>query len=71
MEIGLRALEAHLVAVPALGLEVAFVRDEFLRVEISAKFSRERVEREAREAGLAVEAWWTDGAGDFALALMT
>jgi L-histidine Nalpha-methyltransferase len=70
MDIGLRALEAHVVAFSALELEVAFAPGELLRVEISAKFRRDRIEQEAGQAGLRVEEWWTDGMSDFALALM-
>ncbi len=53
-----------------LELDVAFERDEPLRVEVGAKFRRERFESEARRAGLDVKSWWTDAAGDFAVALM-
>jgi len=70
MDIGFRAREAHAVSVPRLGLELAFEKDEPLRVEISSKFRRERFEREAARAGLRVESWWTDHAGDFAVALV-
>ncbi len=71
MDIGFRAREAHTVSIRALELEVALVQDEQLRVEVSSKFRRERLELEARDAGLGVDAWWTDEAGDFAVALMT
>jgi len=40
-----------------------------MRTEISAKFTRARVDAELAAAGLAVDAWWTDPAGDFALSL--
>jgi len=40
------------------------------RVEISSKFRREQFELEAAQAGLRVESWWTDSAGDFAVALV-
>ena len=42
---------------------------EEMRTEISAKFRREVVENELAAAGLVLEAWWTDAAGDFALSL--
>jgi L-histidine Nalpha-methyltransferase len=70
MDIGFRAREPHTVSVGRLGLEVAFEGDESLRVEISSKFRRARFEREAARAGLKVESWWTDRAGDFAVALV-
>jgi L-histidine Nalpha-methyltransferase len=69
LDIGLRALTAHTVSVARLDLELAFAAGERLRVEISAKFRRERFEPELRSSGLRVEEWWTDRAGDFALVL--
>ena len=69
MDIGLRARQAHIVSIPRLGLDVAFEEGEPLRVEISSKFRGERFELEAGRAGLRVESWWTDRAGDFAVAL--
>jgi L-histidine Nalpha-methyltransferase len=71
MDIGLRAREAHSVAVPRLGLELSFDEGERLRVEISAKFRREGFEREAGSSGLRLESWWTDRACDFGVALLT
>jgi L-histidine Nalpha-methyltransferase len=70
MDIGLRAQQAHTVSIQALELDVAFETGEPLRVEISSKFRRYQVERELGEAGLRVESWWTDRAGDFAVALV-
>jgi L-histidine Nalpha-methyltransferase len=69
MDIGLRTRAAHTVAIGGLDLEVGFERGEPLRVEISAKFRREPFEEEAGRSGLRVESWWTDRAGDFAVAL--
>ena len=71
MDIGLRARRAHTVVVGALELDVPFESGEPLRVEISAKFRRERVELESSRAGLHVDTWWTDSSGDFAIALLT
>jgi L-histidine N-alpha-methyltransferase len=70
MDIGLRAQESHAVAIRRLELDLAFEEYEPLRVEISSKFRRDRFEVEARRAGLQVESWWTDAAGDFAVALV-
>jgi L-histidine N-alpha-methyltransferase len=70
MEIGLRARQAHTVSLHGLALDVAFEAGEPLRVEISSKFRREQLELEARQLGLRVESWWTDRAGDFAVALV-
>ena len=69
MEMAVRSLEAQTVTLPAIDLRVEFAEGETLRTEISTKFRREGVTRELAAAGLAVEAWWTDEAGDFALCL--
>jgi L-histidine N-alpha-methyltransferase len=69
MDIALRALDAHVVAVPELKLEIAFQKGERLRVEISSKFRRNAVERELERAALSVRSWWTDRLGDFAVVL--
>ena len=58
------------MSIHGLELDVAFETGEPLRVEISSKFRRERLELEARRAGLRVESWWTDRASDFAVALL-
>jgi L-histidine Nalpha-methyltransferase len=70
MDIGLRAREAHTVSLDRLELDVAFEEREPLRIEISSKFRRDRFELEVGRAGLRVESWWTDRAGDFAVALL-
>jgi L-histidine N-alpha-methyltransferase len=69
MDIALRAIEAHVVAVPELELEIEFQQDERLRIEISSKFRRERFEQELARAGLTVRSWWTDRLDDFAVVL--
>jgi len=71
MDIGFRAWRAHTVSIPRLALDVDFEEGEPLRVEISAKFRRERFEPEVARAGLQIESWWTDRTGDFAVALLT
>jgi L-histidine Nalpha-methyltransferase len=65
LDIGLRARSAHTVTVERLELELAFEAEEWLRVEISSKFRRERFSPELDR----VDAWWTDPAGDFAVVL--
>ena len=70
MDIGLRAREAHSVSVRRLERELAFEAGEHLRIEISAKFRRERFELELARGGLRNEEWWTDPAGDFAVFLV-
>ncbi|NUR06441.1 MAG: L-histidine N(alpha)-methyltransferase [Nocardioidaceae bacterium] len=69
IEMRLRSLRDQTVAVPALDLTVGFADGEEMRTEISAKFRREKVERELTAAGLHLAQWWTDEAGDFALSL--
>jgi L-histidine N-alpha-methyltransferase len=69
IEMRLRSSEPQVVSVPALDLVVPFAAGEEMRTEISAKFRRERVERELAAAGLRLIEWWTDPAGDFALSL--
>jgi L-histidine Nalpha-methyltransferase len=70
MEIGLRARRAHTVPIEGLEIDVAFEEGEPLRVEVSSKFRRDKFGLEAGRAGLQVESWWTDAAGDFAVALL-
>lgn len=69
MEMGVRSLAAQTVTLAALDLGVAFDEGELLRTEISTKFRRAPVEQELEAAGLGLDAWWTDEAGDFALCL--
>jgi L-histidine N-alpha-methyltransferase len=69
MDIGLRARQAHTVSIARLELDVPFEEGEPLRIEISAKFRPVQFDHELGSARLRVESWWTDGAGDFALAL--
>ena len=71
MDIGFRARGSFAVQVPALELDLRFTRDEYLRAEVSAKFRRERIAEEAAAAGLRLEAWWTDAARDYAVALLS
>jgi L-histidine N-alpha-methyltransferase len=69
IEMRLRSSSEQAVTIGALDMTVRFERGEQLRTEISAKFRRETVEAELTTAGLALQAWWTDPAGDFALSL--
>jgi L-histidine N-alpha-methyltransferase len=69
IEMRLRSRGEQHVTVADLGIEVVFADGEEMRTEVSAKFRREGVERELGAAGLALESWWTDSAGDFALSL--
>jgi L-histidine N-alpha-methyltransferase len=69
IEMRLRARRPCTVLVAALDLRVEFAAGEELRTEISAKFTRARVEQDLRAAGLALERWYTDHEGLFALSL--
>jgi L-histidine Nalpha-methyltransferase len=48
---------------------VSFAAGEELRTEISAKFTRERLDRDLGAAGLEVDEQFVDGDGLFALTL--
>jgi L-histidine Nalpha-methyltransferase len=69
IEMWLRSSVAQEVRVRALDLSVPFEAGEAMRTEISAKFTRARVEAELSATGLVLDAWWTDPAGDFALSM--
>jgi L-histidine Nalpha-methyltransferase len=69
MEMVVRSLERQSVTLPAIDLVVEFAEGETLRTEISTKFRRDGAEQELAAAGLRLDAWWTDEAGDFALCL--
>ena len=56
-------------AVDALDLEIDFARGEELRTEISAKFTRGRLEADYAASGLELAEWFTDDEGFFALSL--
>jgi len=70
VEMRLRSRRDQVVRIGALDLDVPFAAGEELRTEISAKFTRARVERECEAAGLRLLRWWTDPAGDYALSLL-
>ncbi|MGX6608480.1 L-histidine N(alpha)-methyltransferase [Micromonosporaceae bacterium Da 78-11] len=69
IEMRLRARWPMRVTIPAVDLVVDFAAGEELRTEVSAKFRREGVEKELGEAGFALDHWWTDPDGLFALSL--
>ena len=69
IEMRLRAREACTVEIEQVGLTVEFAAGEELRTEISAKFTRGRLEADFAAAGLALERWYTDEDGLFALSL--
>jgi L-histidine N-alpha-methyltransferase len=69
IEMRLRARREHTVTVKALELPVHFAAGEEMRTEISAKFTRERVDGDLADAGLEVVRWLTDAHEQFALTL--
>jgi L-histidine Nalpha-methyltransferase len=69
IEMRLRAASAQTVRVGGLELTVEFAGGEEMRTEVSAKFHRDGVRAELAAAGLALESWWTDPAGQFGLSL--
>jgi L-histidine N-alpha-methyltransferase len=69
IEMRLRSSRAQRVTVTDLGLTIEFTEGEEMRTEISAKFRSDRVARELAAAGMVLERFWTDAAGDFALTL--
>ena len=69
IEMRLRARRPCSVLISELGLRVEFAAGEELRTEISAKFTRERLEADYRAAGLVLDRWFTDEDGLFALSL--
>jgi len=69
IEMRLRSSRAQRVTVTDLGLTIEFAEGEEMRTEISAKFRSDRVARELAAAGMVLERFWTDAAGDFALTL--
>jgi L-histidine N-alpha-methyltransferase len=69
IEMRLRARRPCSVLVAGVGLRVEFAAGEDLRTEISAKFTRARVEADLQAAGLALERWYTDSDRLFALSL--
>jgi L-histidine N-alpha-methyltransferase len=69
VDIGFRARAAHVVSLAGLGVEIPFADGESLRMEVSAKFRRGGIGAELAGAGLELDRWWSDPAGDFALLL--
>jgi L-histidine N-alpha-methyltransferase len=69
VEMRLRARRPCSVLIADLGLRVEFAAGEELRTEISAKFTRARVEADFAAAGLELEQWYTDDEKLFALSV--
>ena len=71
IEMHLRSTVDQQVRVDALDVTVRLAAGETMRTEISAKFRHRGVEEELADSGFALQEWWTDRAGDFALSLST
>jgi L-histidine N-alpha-methyltransferase len=71
IEMRLRARRPCTVWVAKLDLRVEFAAGEELRTEISAKFTRRRVESDLAAAGLQLERWLPDRDERFALSVAT
>lgn len=69
IEMRLRAERAMTVHITDLDLTVEFERGEELLTEYSSKFRREGIAAELEAAGFTLDRWWSDPAGDYALAL--
>ncbi len=69
IEMRLRARRPCSVLIAALDLRVEFAAGEELRTEISAKFTRARLESDLAAAGLELRHWLTDEDDMFALSL--
>jgi L-histidine Nalpha-methyltransferase len=69
IEMRLRALRPCSVLIGDLGLRVEFAAGEEVRTEISAKFTRRKLEADYEAARLALERWYTDPDELFALSL--
>jgi L-histidine N-alpha-methyltransferase len=69
IEMRLRAMRPCSVLIEDLGLRVDFAAGEELRTEISAKFTRRRIETDFAAAGLSLDGWFTDPEELFALSL--
>jgi L-histidine N-alpha-methyltransferase len=69
IEMRLRARRPCSVLIGDLGLRVEFAAGEELRTEISAKFTRKRIEADYLAAGLTLDRWYTDENEHYALSL--
>lgn len=69
IELRLRATHGLTGRFAAVDLPVSFAAGEEILTEISAKFTRDRLEADLTSAGLQLRQWWTDPHEDFALAL--
>jgi L-histidine Nalpha-methyltransferase len=69
VEMRLRSRRPCSVLISDLGLRIEFAAGEEVRTEISAKFTRQRLEADFGAAGLSLDRWYTDPDELFALSL--
>jgi L-histidine N-alpha-methyltransferase len=69
IEMYVRARRPQRVSIPGAALTVDFEGGEMLLTEMSAKYTRESIERPLRQSGLAIARWYTDPRSWFALCL--
>ncbi len=69
IEMRLAAQRDVTVRIDELDLTIHFAEGEQLRTEISAKFTRERLESEFADTGFDASGWWTDEAERFSVSL--
>jgi L-histidine Nalpha-methyltransferase len=70
IEMRLRARAPHSVTIGELDMQVEFAAGEEVRTEISAKFTRDKLEADFAAAGLVLDRWFTDEDELFALSLV-
>jgi L-histidine N-alpha-methyltransferase len=69
VEMRLRSRRPCSVLIGDLGLRIEFAAGEELRTEISAKFTRARLQADLEAAGVALDRWYTDSDELFALSV--
>jgi L-histidine N-alpha-methyltransferase len=69
LEMRLRARSEQHVRIPGAGLELTIDAGESIRTEVSTKFTLDVLARDLAEAGMELEAFFTDPAGMFGLTL--
>ncbi|HJQ04568.1 MAG TPA: L-histidine N(alpha)-methyltransferase [Nocardioides sp.] len=71
MDLRLRSEVPQRVRIPGADVELDLAAGEEIRMEISTKFTRDRIAAELAASGLTVAEQWTDPAGDFLVTLAT
>jgi L-histidine N-alpha-methyltransferase len=70
VSMSLKATREMDVTIEGLDMVVLLDEGEEIHDEISCKFTRDKVEREAGEARLRITNWWTDSEERYAVALL-